>query len=74
MSVSLEGLINLERLRLEGNPIESMAPLRRLKAKNPDVDIDIDINADAPAAPAAPMLSVETALLSNYPNPFNPET
>ena len=70
---ALEGLINLEDLYLEGNPIANLAPLHRLKAKNPDVDIDIDIGAVA-AAPAAPMLSVETLLLPNYPNPFNPET
>ena len=69
----LEGLINLERLKLDGNPIANLAPLHRLKAKNPNVDIDIDIGAVA-AAPAAPMLSVETLLLPNYPNPFNPET
>ena len=71
---ALEGLINLEKLSVERNPIVDLAPLRRLKAKNPDIDIDIDINVNAPAAPAAPTLSVETALLPNYPNPFNPET
>ena len=71
---ALEGLVKLDSLYLEENPIADVAPLRRLKAKNPDVEIDIDINVDAPAAPAAPTLSVETALLPNYPNPFNPET
>ena len=70
---ALEGLINLGWLSLKGNPIADLAPLHRLKAKNPDVYIDIDIGAVA-AAPAAPMLSVETLLLPNYPNPFNPET
>ena len=70
---ALEGLINLRRLSLKENPIADLAPLHRLKAKNPDVYIDIDIGAVA-AAPAAPMLSVETLLLPNYPNPFNPET
>ena len=44
---ALEGLINLEELFLEGNPISDFAPLRRLKAKNPDVDIDIDISVVA---------------------------
>ena len=70
---ALEGLINLEDLYLDENPIADLAPLHRLKAKNPDVVLDIDIGAVA-AAPAAPMLSVETLLLPNYPNPFNPET
>ena len=71
---ALEGLVNLDFLYLGENPIADFAPLRRLKAKNPNVRMDININANAPAAPAAPTLSVETALLSNYPNPFNPET
>ena len=44
---ALEGLINLENLSLEGNPISDFAPLRRLKAKNPDVAIDIDISVVA---------------------------
>ena len=46
---ALEGLINLENLSLEGNPISDFAPLRRLKAKNPDVAIDIDISVVAAA-------------------------
>ena len=46
---AFEGLINLEKLYLEGNPISDFTPLRRLKAKNPDVDIDIDISVVAAA-------------------------
>ena len=68
----IENFTNLIRLYLSGNPIADLAPLRRLKAKNPGMEIDIDINA--PAAPSAPVLPDETALLPNYPNPFNPET
>ena len=73
----LENLTSLTRLQLYENPIEDLAPLRRLKENNPSVEIDIDINTDldnAQGAPTAPMIPAETTLLSNYPNPFNPET
>ena len=68
----LENLANLTGLWLGENPIADLAPLRTLKENNPGMDIDIDINA--PLAPSAPVLPAKTALLSNYPNPFNPET
>ena len=74
---SLEGLTSLSVLALEGNPIENgtdedLAPLRRLKENNPSIRIDIDI--DAAGSPSISVRPDETALLSNYPNPFNPET
>ena len=68
---ALENLTNLDNLYLDGNDITDFAPLRRLIANNPSLSIDIDI---PPGAPSLRMLPKETALLSNYPNPSNPET
>ena len=68
---SLAGLTSVKQLWIHGNPIEDLAPLRKLKQNNPSVEIDIDVGGNAPSAPVIPD---ETALLSNYPNPFNPET
>ena len=68
----IEGLISLNSLWIDRNPIDDLAPLHRLKAKNPNMKINPGINTGA--APSAPVIPEETALLPNYPNPFNPET
>ena len=70
---TLEGLTSLLFLYIRGNPITDYEPLRTLKAANPDVWIDVDLTDPAAGAPGhAP--PAQTVLLSNYPNPCNPET
>ena len=70
----IENLTNLKWLELGYLPPNvNRAPLRRLKQRNPGINIDANIN-NVQGAPVAPVLPDETKLLSNYPNPFNPET
>ena len=45
---ALEGLTSLRSLSIRGNPISDYEPLRRLKAKNPNLSIDIKITNNAP--------------------------
>ena len=41
---AVAGLVNLEVIFLEGNPISDTAPLRTLLEKNPNIEIDIDVD------------------------------
>ncbi len=77
---ALENLTSLASLTLLGNPISDYGPLRRLVAAieaaggSLTLDITIPEAAAAPSTHLSPMLPDNTALLTNFPNPFNPET
>ncbi len=70
----LAKLTKLESLRLAGNPIQDYAPLRKLLKQNPDMELDIEVVGVGAAPTAVTQRPAETALLANFPNPFNPET
>ena len=76
----LEDLTKLIWLSLEGNPISDYGPLRRLKAAIQEagkflfLDITIPEEGAAPSAQVSSVIPDDTALLTNFPNPFNPET
>ena len=67
----LAKLTNLETLSLKGNPIQDLSPLQRLPNLE---DVDVEVPGLVAAAPATVAIPNQTALLANYPNPFNPET
>ena len=70
----LEGLTSLQTLYIGANSIEDWEPICRLKENNPTMYINPSLGSLCNGAPSASVFPDETALLSNYPNPFNPET
>ena len=71
---ALAGLTKLKELKLSGNRIQDTAPLHRLLKQNPDMELDIEVVGVGASPTVVTERPVQTALLVNYPNPFNPET
>lgn len=78
--INKDGVVDSTDLRLVANALGESPPSNR----RTDVDSDGTVaisdllivinNLEDSAAPSAPISVSETALLPNYPNPFNPET
>lgn len=78
--VNRDGVVNNTDLRLVANVLGESPPTNRRTDIDGDGTVGIsDLlivinNLESGAAPPAPSAVDETALLPNYPNPFNPET
>ena len=79
----LSGLVNLETLKLSENPLTNndanAQTLITLQAAGATIDVPVDNVGGAPTLEQetqlpATLIPKTSALLSNYPNPFNPET
>jgi hypothetical protein len=78
--INKDGVVDTTDLRLVANALGESPPSNRRTDVDGDGTVAIsDLlivinNLEAGAAPSAPTAVSETALLPNYPNPFNPET
>ena len=70
----LAALVNLEGLQIVQDAQVSPASLAELRAQNPGLVISGTVAAAPANTTFAAAVPDETQLLSNYPNPFNPET
>ena len=74
---ALENLTSLTTLSIRANPISDYGPIRRLIAAIDAIADHPGLTLDTPipnGAPSAQPLLIQTELLANFPNPFNPET
>ena len=73
----LAGLVNLVKLKVAGNPFENAGvnaeTLDTLRAAGVEIDLPA-LGGNTPVLGNGASVPTETLLLSNYPNPFNPET
>ncbi len=71
---ALSGMTKLDELQIAGNSITDLSPIRTLMDSHKLRLVDITVPAAPPSVEVSPVIPDTTALLSNYPNPFNPET